>query len=63
MRVPFESAFGQENMSRYSVARGRKKEVEKFTFMQGLRILTQLLLFGIFILLLMIFGVLHVDVD
>jgi hypothetical protein len=50
-------------MSHYSVARGRKKEVEKFTPRHGLWVLALLMLLGVIILLLMIFGVLRVDVD
>jgi hypothetical protein len=50
-------------MPRYSVGRGRKKEVEKFTSKQGLYMLVLLLTLGILVLLLMVFGVLHVDVD
>jgi len=48
-------------MAHYSVARGRRKEVEKFTPKQGFCVLAVLMAFAIFILLLMVFGVLHVD--
>jgi hypothetical protein len=60
-----KSLFGQANMSHYSVARGRgrKKEVERFTPKQGLCVLALLMLSMRVILLLMVFGVLHVEVD
>jgi hypothetical protein len=50
-------------MSHYSLGRGRKKEVEKFTSKQGLYLLSLLMLCCIFFLLLIILGVLHVHGD
>lgn len=55
--LTFESLFGQVGMHHYSGARGRKKEVEKFTPKHGLRMLALLMLFA------MVLGVLRVDVD
>ena len=62
MRVS-SNLFGPATMAHYSVARGRKKQVEKFTSKQGLWILALLMLFGVALLLLMVLGVLHIDAD
>jgi hypothetical protein len=50
-------------MQHYSIARGRKKEVAKFTPKQGLLIMGWLMLLGTFLLLLYGFGFLHFDAD
>jgi len=57
------SSFPGVTMSRYSIARGRKKEVRKFTPRHGLWVLALLMLLEVIMLLLMIFGVLRIDVD
>jgi len=48
-------------MRSYSLGRGRKKAVERFTNRQGLGLLVTLLLFGILIVYLL--GYLHIDMD
>jgi hypothetical protein len=50
-------------MPHYSVARGKKKRVENFKPKHGLYIVAMVMLFGMFLLLLTVFGVLHIDGD
>jgi hypothetical protein len=50
-------------MQHHSIARGRKKEVEKFKTKQGLSIIGWLMLLGMLLLLLYSLGFLHFDVD
>jgi hypothetical protein len=50
-------------MQHYSIARGRKKEVEKFTPKQGFLIMGWLMLLGILLLLFYGLGFLHLDAD
>ena len=50
-------------MQQFSVGKGRKKVVQQFTPKHGAWMLGLVMLLGIVILLLMVFGILHVDVD
>lgn len=50
-------------MQQYSIGKGRKKEVAKFTMKHGLWIFSTLMLFGLLLVLLMVLGFLHIDAD
>jgi hypothetical protein len=67
--VPFRACIdrldlrSRRSMQEFRTAKGRKKEVEKFTARHGLWTLALPLLFCIVMLLLMVVGVLHLDAD
>ena len=50
-----------DDMQRFSLTKGRKKEVAKFTARRGLLVVGLMILFGIVLVLLMVVGWFRVD--
>ncbi len=50
-------------MQYFSIAKGRKKKVAKFTARQGLWIIGAMMLLGMVLIVLLVYGLLNVDAD